>query len=226
MRTFGLALAIRFLTLLESAPRSPEAIPGEAATYACPSGSVMIGIQGRQGQWMDGVKGVCAKLATDGGVDRTSTTSTTYVGGTGGTSGTYYCAPGYVVAGFAGSQGTYVNSIHSLTCAPWSAATRTGGNNVTARSAFAQKGGTFLSELCTYGRVSTGIEGSAKTVKEGIWPFQVTKTYLATFGVSCNYAPGATIPQTAARPQPGAGGDWTGTTDPNCTIDPATGRCR
>jgi hypothetical protein len=179
-------------------------------SYNCASDRVLIGVRGWQGMWMDGAQAICAKIRSDGTINSSDVVYTTRAGGTGGwgtTSGTYRCPSGQVLTGFVGGRGSYVNTIRTLDCQPFDAGRRISVDPIGFVTAFAQKSGTYLTDLCQYGMVARGISGKA-----GI--------YLDTFGLECGYVSGA------ERPTYGGGTRSTDQPKIICTPRPENNYCR
>lgn len=168
---------------------------GAEFTLNCRADEVLVGISGRQGWWMDAIAARCRTVDANGSL-ATSVRTTPSRGGTGGTQRTFQCGRQEVVVGFSGSQGSngYVLFVHELICAPWDAATRTGGSQWRTVSAFERKSGSghWISDTCTQGRVGTRLRGRAGSYLDRL------------FDVGCNYVAGATPPArpAAARPAP------------------------
>jgi hypothetical protein len=178
-------------------PGQAAAQPSSPFNLTCGNGEVLVGIQGRQGWWMDRISPRCRAVSNDG----TLASAVTTRGGAGGTGGTalgpYDCRAGEVMVGLSGSQGSngHVLYVHQVICAPWAAATRTAGTPTRTRSAFPQKSpplvnGTWLAQSCFQGQVATALVGRA-----GDYVDRLT-------GLGCRHVAGATVPQPAPRPQP------------------------
>ena len=83
---------------------------GTAYRLNCPSNRVLVGIRGRAGSLIDGIRGVCVKVSYNGNWSG-GTTNTTYKGGSGGTAFSRICPSGYAVSGISGRKGSLVDRI-------------------------------------------------------------------------------------------------------------------
>lgn len=104
-------LARRYGAFRTSSMTTPAG--GSGGTYYtldCPSNRVLVGIRGRAGSLIDGIRGVCAKVSYNGSWSG-GTTNTTYRGGSGGTSFSRVCASGYAVSGISGRKGSLVDQV-------------------------------------------------------------------------------------------------------------------
>lgn len=168
---------------LAMVPVSPStlAAQGTSYTYACPSGRAIVGLDGWQGWWMDGVRAVCDAVAINTGSVGGARSVTAVAGRANGTRREARCPAGHVLTGFTGNRGDYVMTIHSIRCSrvqPGGMAASSG----TWIDAFPKKaGGNFLAHDCTSGQVATQIQGRAGN-------------YLDRFTTGCAYLPGASQP--------------------------------
>lgn len=182
MRTFGkLAVASVAVGLAASAlAPSPVSAQGSPYTKSCPSGSALVGLDGWQGWWMDGVRAVCQPVNVTTGAVSGTRWSSSVAGTAKGSTLQARCPAGHVLTGFTGSRGNYVTTIHSIRCSPIGAGGMAESNGVWV-NAFPKKSssGTFLANDCSGGRVATGINGRAAT-------------YVDYFNIGCALLPGAT----------------------------------
>ncbi|MFN2384323.1 MAG: hypothetical protein ABR559_08695, partial [Gemmatimonadota bacterium] len=95
LRTGSLVL-VAIASLL--APTDSARAQGTPFELKCPSGTVLVGVHGRRGFWMDGIGPRCARLNADGTLGTVSNAG--YRGGTSGTIGSYRCPAGKVMTGF------------------------------------------------------------------------------------------------------------------------------
>ena len=73
----------------------------------CPPNQVLVGIKGQAGKYIDQVYGICAS------VDGSLKSETGFAGGSGGDHfDSSVCQNGYVVTGFSGRFGQYVDQIN------------------------------------------------------------------------------------------------------------------
>lgn len=167
---------------------------GTEQSLPCPPGSVLVGIRGRQGWWMDGIQGRCRTINANGTLSAT-VTPTIYRGGNGGTlSPPYDCRAGEVMVGYSGSLGSngYVRYVHEVICAPWQSSTRTAGTPTRTVSAFEKKSGSgkWIADSCFQGKVGTRLR-----VRAGHYLDRL-------LDIGCSYAAGATPPTAPATPPP------------------------
>lgn len=172
-----------FMATLAPGLLSPTSLAAQGTpyTYACPTGRAIVGLDGWQGWWMDGVRAVCDAVSVNTGVVGGARSVTRVAGRATGTRREARCPAGHVLTGFTGNRGDYVMTIHSIHCSRVQA----GGMAASSGSwidAFPKKsGGNFLANDCSTGQVATRIEGRADV-------------YLDRFTVGCAYLPGASQP--------------------------------
>ena len=195
-----IALMMAGMTLLSGAPsRAASQTP---VSRACPqSNEILIGIRGRQGQWMDQVAGACALIsdvvARQAIVkDWTSTAGT----GTGGTFHQFLCPGGQVVVGLTGTKDAapfitpdVVTTVHHLHCQELDKDTHKGigtKNPLTAFSNIGDAGSyTMGPGYCLDGKVGMALQTTSAT-------------YVHNVALSCNWALGADQTIAAGTPVP------------------------
>ncbi len=149
-------------TMVMSAGSSPQ--PAADYTISCSSDRALIGIRGWQGWWMDGIQGICARIDGNGSLISGDIILTSRAGGTGiggSKRSDHACPSGYVLTGWKGTRGSYVNTIHTLVCKRFDAGTRSATGSATERNAFEQKPGTAVSGACTDSKYGTAFAGAA-----------------------------------------------------------------
>lgn len=150
----------------------------------CAAGSVLTGVIGVSGDWMDAVGAICSQVRSDGTLGTPSSSS--LAGGDGGTSGTTErrCNPGHLVTSVQVKHGLVLvgqlRVVLNLTviCSAWDPAARTwstaqpqflaGFNSGTGNSSR-----TDIAACASQRQPATGIHGRAAR-------------YLDSFGVYCN----------------------------------------
>lgn len=140
--------------------------PAPAADYtiSCSSDRALIGIRGWQGWWMDGIQGICAKIDGSGALISSDINRTTRAGGTGiggSKQSDHACPTGYVLTGWKGTRGSYINTIHTLVCKRFDRSTRSATGSATERTAFERKSGTAVSGSCPDSKYGTAFAGAA-----------------------------------------------------------------
>lgn len=129
---------------------------GSNFSLDCGVDTVLIGVIGRKGEWLDRLQAKCTRVSTDGNwVGGLSTTGT--AGGSGGTSFNVTCPTNTAVRGISGRFGWYVNRL-VLRCRPLGAL----GSNSTISAAGSQSGDqSFGVEYCPDGKLARGFHGRA-----------------------------------------------------------------
>jgi hypothetical protein len=171
--------AVASVLMLLALPRAAEA-QGQSFRYPCSSGAAVVGLDGWQGWWMDGLRAICAPIDVVSGQVAGGRAATPVAGRVNGSTLQPRCPNGTVLTGYTGSRGTYVNYVHEIRCSritPGGMAET--GTFVSAFPRLANATGNFMARDCTGGRVVTAITGQAAT-------------YLDNFDVECNLLPGAT----------------------------------
>ena len=116
MRLTGLAM----LAALLSCPAHP-ALAADTATMGgggglpfrvlCPADSVLVGVSGGADQFVDRVRGICAKFVDGGWTSAGGTAATDAHGGGGGKPYDIRCPTGFAVAGMNGRTGWFVDQM-------------------------------------------------------------------------------------------------------------------
>ena len=89
---------------------------GEPFTLPCPDHTALVGIQGRAGDYIDSIRGVCSRFDEIGNASAPVTTAT--VGGSGGTSSfNLRCPSGEAMVGVRGRAAWWVDQVQII-CAP------------------------------------------------------------------------------------------------------------
>jgi hypothetical protein len=145
--------------VLAAPSANPETI---VETIPCPRGRVLVGFTGWQDQWMQGIEGLCARIAADGTIDATDQVSTARAGGTGdlgrASPSTVKCGERRVVTGFAGEKAQHVWDIHAIQCTNFDPVRRVTNGVPIWLPAFPHRNqGSALAQFCLDGRVAVGM---------------------------------------------------------------------
>lgn len=177
-------LALAAAMALALAPRAAVA-QGTAFDFECDPGFALVGLEGWQGAWMDGIRGLCSAVNLQTGAVSSIVRRTSVAGTVKSGTRTYRCPANMVMTGFGSSQANYVLSIHSISCRE----VKPGGmadTRITFRDAFPHREsnlvtgrGRSVMDECSGGTMATHVRG-----REG--------TYLDSFGIYCFRLPGAT----------------------------------
>jgi hypothetical protein len=191
-RPAALGKILSLAAVLSMLPVFAQAAPPRFA-FNCPApGQVMVGIQGWQGWWMDGVRAVCANVNVTSGAVGGNLGTTPVAGTEKGTMRTFRCPHGQAMVGFSGGRRTYVDQIETISCRAVAAGGLTHGPTMTI-NAFPTKRMPqppqsghqalqgYIGRVCGEGQAVVGIDGNAGT-------------FLDTFAMTCSYLPGATLP--------------------------------
>lgn len=207
-------LGLLFLAAgLASGLLSPTSLAAQGTSYtrACPSGRAVVGLDGWQGWWLDGVRAVCDAVSVSTGAVGGARSVTSVAGRANGTRREARCPAGHVLTGFTGNQGDYVLTIHSIHCSRVQAGGMAASSGTWVDAFPRKSGGNFLARDCTSGQVATQIQGRAGT-------------YLDRFTIGCAHLPGASQPtassgSTTSGPLPTR---ISTTTDRTAVMTPAT----
>ena len=84
---------------------------GHAYRVLCPADSVLVGVSGAADQFVDRVRGICAKFVDGGWTNAVATTTTDTHGGHGGRPYEIRCPTSFAVSGLTGKTGWFVDQM-------------------------------------------------------------------------------------------------------------------
>jgi hypothetical protein len=141
---------------------------GSSFSRRCPDGTVLTGLRGLRGFWMDAVGIICSPVTTNGQLGAPSAEGS-LAGGSGGTMAERKCASGQVVSGIYVRFDNLVSNIN-VECKAWDPATRQMATTYVSLNGFTSSVSTQAQALRCSNRTqpASGIHGRAASYLDAI----------------------------------------------------------